>query len=139
MFRRGMKFGGIEYQVCLQPLKIRLAASNSVTINKNMRVCLWWPSVSPLFNSTLFANAKYPTFLIPFLPLQSNASRHSRSSSRKRWVLRRAAFFAKLPFFHCLKRRRLLSQRPVLRFADHGNPSWAGKVIDKASYQDILL
>jgi hypothetical protein len=39
MFRPGIKFGGVEYQVCLQPLKIRLAVMNSVTTNKNVLVC----------------------------------------------------------------------------------------------------
>ncbi|TRA95434.1 hypothetical protein EXN23_03625 [Agrobacterium salinitolerans] len=120
-------------------MKTRLTASNSVTINKNARVCLWWRSVSPLFNSTLFANAKYPTLLIPFLPLQSSTGRHSLSSSRKRWISRRTVFLAKLLFFHCLKRCRHLSQRPVLGFADHGNRSSGRIVIDKASYRDILL
>jgi hypothetical protein len=41
MFRPGIKFGGVEYQVYVQPFKIRLAAENGVTNNKNVLVCVW--------------------------------------------------------------------------------------------------
>ncbi|MQB24462.1 hypothetical protein DXT95_05225 [Agrobacterium tumefaciens] len=92
-----------------------------------------------MFNSTLFANAKYPTFLIPFLPLQPNACRHSRRPGWKSWIFWCAVFWVKSPFFHHLTTSCRLPRKPASRFADHGNSSPCRIVIDTATYRDILL
>ncbi|AAK90120.1 hypothetical protein F3P66_15875 [Agrobacterium fabrum] len=73
---------------------------------------------SPIFNNTSFANAKQPSCVIL-------RRRFPRECVQQYPPCRLAPFCS--------------PEKSCFQFADTGNPSSRRKVIDKASYRDILL